>query len=50
VGAESELFGLERTNPFVMTFAAVAVIMVTTVSAWLPAHGATRMDPMSALE
>lgn len=46
----SLLFGLEPTDPFVMAFAALAIITVTTIAAWLPARRATRIDPMSALQ
>jgi len=46
----SLLFGLEPTDPFVMAFAALAVIMVTMVAAWLPARRATRIDPVSAVQ
>jgi predicted permease len=45
----SLLFGLEPTDPYVMVHAALIVITVTTIAAWLPARRATRVDPMSAL-
>jgi predicted permease len=46
----SLLFGLEPTDPFVMAFATLAVITVTTIAAWLPARRATRVNPVSALQ
>jgi predicted permease len=46
----SLLYGLEPTDPIVMTSAAFVVIAVTTLAAWIPARRATRIDPIKALQ
>jgi predicted permease len=47
---QSLLFGLEPTDPMVMLSAALVVIAVTTIAAWIPARRATRIDPIKALQ
>jgi predicted permease len=46
----SLLFGLEPTDPLVMSAAALGIVTVTIVAAWLPARRATRIDPISVLQ
>jgi predicted permease len=46
----SLLFGLEPTDPFVLVLAALAIVTVTMVAAWLPARRAIRIDPVAALQ
>jgi predicted permease len=46
----SLLFGLEPTDPLVMASAAIVVIAVTMLAAWIPARRATRIDPIKALQ
>ena len=46
----SLLFGLQPTDPFVMMSAAIIVVSVTAVAAWVPARRATRIDPITALQ
>jgi ABC-type antimicrobial peptide transport system permease subunit len=47
---QSLLFGLEPGDPLVMTAAALVVVGVTTIAAWIPTRRATRIDPMKALQ
>jgi ABC-type antimicrobial peptide transport system permease subunit len=48
-GVESLLFGIAPTDP--ATYAGIAGLLVLTALAgmWLPAHRATRVDPISVL-
>jgi predicted permease len=45
----SLLFGLQPTDPLVIISAAVAVVTVTNIAAFIPAHRATRINPLTAL-
>jgi putative ABC transport system permease protein len=45
----SMLFGLTPTDPLTIGMATVAMIGVTLVAAYLPAHRASRVEPMAAL-
>ena len=45
----SLLFGLQPTDPLVIVSAAVAVITVTNIAAFIPAHRATHINPLMAL-
>jgi len=47
--AESLLFGLERNDPIFMAIVAGVLGMVTFGAGFLPAHRASRVDPMVAL-
>ena len=47
--AESFLFGVSGTQPWVMVGAVVGVALVTVVAAALPASRAARVDPITAL-
>lgn len=46
----SLLFGIEPTDPVAMAIAALAVVLVATVAAWLPARRAARVNPTIALQ
>jgi predicted permease len=46
---KSQLFGLTPTDPFTFIAAALIISLVTLIAAWLPAHRATKVDPMVAL-
>ena len=46
----SLLFGLEPTDPLALSVAAVVILTVTGVAAWLPARRATRIEPVAALQ
>ena len=46
----SLLFGLEPTDPLVITSAAVVVVAISVLAAWIPARRATRIDPIKALQ
>jgi ABC-type antimicrobial peptide transport system permease subunit len=43
------LFGLDATDPLTIAAAAAALAAVATLAAYLPAHRASRVDPMLAL-
>jgi len=43
------LFGLSGLDPMTFTVALVVVSAMTLFAAWLPAHRATKVDPMAAL-
>ena len=45
----SMVFGVGVLNPIVYVASAIAVLAITTCSAWLPARRATRVEPMEAL-
>ena len=46
---ESQLFGLSSTDPLTLSLAAIALTLVALLAGYLPAHRATRIDPMHAL-
>jgi predicted permease len=43
------LFGVASADPLTLTAASFLLIVVATAACWLPAHGATKLDPMEAL-
>ena len=45
----SLFYGIEPHDPLTMIGAAVLMIVVATLAAWIPAHRAARIDPMNAL-
>jgi ABC-type antimicrobial peptide transport system permease subunit len=47
--AESMLFGLQGRDPFVLSGSAIALAIVALVAGFIPAHRASRIDPMRAL-
>jgi len=46
---ESQLFQMKAADPLVIAAAVAAVLLVSALAACLPAHRATRIDPMQAL-
>ena len=46
---QSQLFGLSPTDPLTLVAAVLMISLVTLVAAWLPAHRATKVDPIVAL-
>jgi putative ABC transport system permease protein len=46
----SMLFGLKATNPVVLSAATVLLLVVAMAAACLPAHKASAVDPMVALQ
>ena len=47
--AESLLFGLEGSDPFVFVAVAVLLVGVAMGAGYVPAHRASKIDPMEAL-
>ncbi|HUD98758.1 MAG TPA: ABC transporter permease [Bryobacteraceae bacterium] len=45
----SELYGLSPHDPFVLTGAALVLVVVTMLAAYIPARRASRVDPLHAL-
>jgi len=45
----SQLYGVEPHDPIVMTLATLGMLVVATLSGYLPARRATRIDPIRAL-
>jgi putative ABC transport system permease protein len=45
----SQLYEISPTDPSTLITAALALAAVAFLACWLPAHRATRMDPMKAL-
>jgi putative ABC transport system permease protein len=46
---ESMLYEIEPTDPFTLSAAALLFLLVALAAIWVPAHRATRIDPMEAL-
>ena len=49
-GLESQLYGLDPTNPTIMFGAAVVMLLVAAAAAFLPARQAALLDPVEALQ
>ena len=47
--ATSLLFGLKPHDPLTMVLAIVSLVAVAAAASFLPAHRASRLDPMAAL-
>lgn len=45
----SHLWGVKPTDPTTLTLAAVLLLTVSVIAAWIPARRAARIDPMEAL-
>lgn len=43
------LFGITPTDPLTFTAVAALLVLVTLFASWLPAHRATKIDPLLAL-
>jgi ABC-type antimicrobial peptide transport system permease subunit len=43
------LFGVDPTDPLTITAVAMLLAVVATLACWLPAHRATRIQPIEAL-
>jgi ABC-type antimicrobial peptide transport system permease subunit len=48
--AQSMLFQMTGTDPAVLTLSAVALALVALSAGFIPAHRASRVDPMRALK
>jgi ABC-type lipoprotein release transport system permease subunit len=48
-GIQGVLFGVTGRDPFTYTVVAGLVTIVSMIATWVPAHRATRVDPMVAL-
>ncbi|RPJ83255.1 MAG: FtsX-like permease family protein, partial [Acidobacteria bacterium] len=46
---ETQLFGVKPNDPFSLAGAAVSLITVALLAAWIPAHRAAKVDPIAAL-
>jgi ABC-type antimicrobial peptide transport system permease subunit len=46
---QKTLYGIEATDPASFTAAAVLMMLVGAVAAWIPARRAARVDPIQAL-
>jgi predicted permease len=46
---KSQLYGVAPTDPFSLTLGPVLLLVVAALAAWLPAHRAAAVDPMTAL-
>jgi ABC-type antimicrobial peptide transport system permease subunit len=46
---QSQLFGLNATDPQTILIAILTISAVTLIAAWLPAHRATKVNPVVAL-
>ena len=47
--AQSILFGVEGSDPFVLVAVAILLAVVSLGAGYLPAHFASKIDPMEAL-
>jgi putative ABC transport system permease protein len=43
------LFDIAASDPLTFVIASVSLVLVTQLASWLPARGATKVDPMEAL-
>ena len=48
--AQSFLFQMTGVDPAVLTLSAVVLSLVALCAGWIPAHRASRLDPMRALK
>jgi putative ABC transport system permease protein len=46
---EAFLFNVSAVDPVALGGAALALVLVAGVAAWMPAHRASRLDPVAAL-
>ena len=46
---QSFLFGIKATNPLILVAAALTIVIVSLAAGFLPAHRATRLNPVTAL-
>jgi ABC-type antimicrobial peptide transport system permease subunit len=46
---KSFLYGLERNDPFALTFAGLLLLAAAMLAGFIPARRASRIDPMTAL-
>jgi ABC-type antimicrobial peptide transport system permease subunit len=46
---ESQLHGLDPADPLVLAAATATLLALASAAAWVPAHRAARIDPMTAL-
>jgi ABC-type antimicrobial peptide transport system permease subunit len=49
-GAQSILFQMSGADPAVLALSAAALALVALCAGFIPAHRASRMDPMKALK
>jgi predicted permease len=47
--ANSLLFGISATDPFILAMVCVTILVISAVANYLPARRATRVDPLEAL-
>jgi putative ABC transport system permease protein len=45
----SLLYETKPMDPFTVTFSLITILAIALVASWLPAHNASRIDPMQAL-
>jgi ABC-type antimicrobial peptide transport system permease subunit len=48
-GSYTPLYGVEPCDPLTLTGAAVLIVAVAVLAAWIPARRAAHIDPMTAL-
>lgn len=46
---QSEMYGVQRLDASVFASAALVMLCVAVLAAYVPARGATRVDPMTAI-
>jgi ABC-type lipoprotein release transport system permease subunit len=46
---ESQLFGIRPSDPATFVVVALTLAGLAALAAWVPAHRATRIDPLAAL-